>query len=697
MEPTFFERNLAIGFFAYGLAFFSMGLAVWLESGRTSEFRSNRIMRFLAGFGILHGLHEWLEMFTQLDIADMINLTPLVWLHGVRVFLLAASFLFLILFGVRMIAFREDLEDNGRFQTIIWVGALTIAWLGTLLAVYWIKLPTPLEYILAIDALSRYMLGIPGAVLASRAMLLQQQIFKARGMTRCGRDMRWAAVTLLLYGVVGQAFPNASLIFPSHIVNSDSFQQIFGFPVQLFRTAAAIVIAFFVIRALRAFELQRQQQLATANEDRLAAQQEALTTQQRSRIKTEKLNQDLQLIVQDLSMLFELSSSLAKTLDRDALLQQAMTQIFNSVPRIGGGMILLADEPKRPLQIMACVGYKEGVETETTRKVGEYTVRTGQSAWWNGITILPLPKSTLSDEVITATISTSSNKDRSVAVPIMVQDQVIGALVLSITLHDVPFTVHDLSLIKTVASQLSMAIENATLYQKVQMREALRGELLRQVVSAQEAERQRIARELHDGPGQILSALGLGLAAAGESARNNPELSATQLIQLKSMSSDVMQEIHDLIADLRPSLLDNLGLVPALRSLVQEFGIRHEMETQFLLHGQQRRVQSEIETIVFRVIQEALANVAKHAAAQNVKVRLAFDENKLTFFIQDDGCGFDLGQMLNHPLEGRWGLVGIQERVTLVDGDCKIVSEPGSGTIVQICIYLNKEFSNGKS
>ncbi len=706
METTFFERNLAIGFFAYGLAFFSMGLAVWLESGRTSEFRSNRIMRFLAGFGILHGIHEWLEMFTLLDNVDFIELLPLVWLHGFRVFLLATSFFFLALFGIRMITLRNEQEDNGRLQTFIWITALALLWLITTLAVLQINQPPLLEALLAVDILSRYLLGIPGAVLAARGLVLQQKTFQKRGLTRCGQDMRRASLALLLYGVVGQIFPEISIVFPSNFINAGLFQQYLGFPVQLLRTLAAIVIAFFVIRALRAFELQRQQQLAAANEARLTVQQEALAAQERARIKTEKLNHELQLIVQDLSMLFELSSNLAKTLDRDALLQQAMTQIFSSVPRIGGGMILLADEPKRPLQLMACAGYEQEIETavistqKLAQKVGEYTVKSGCPAWWNGSKIAPLPQSTLSDEIITSTISDPIGKDHSIAVPIMIQKEPVGALVLSVVPHDVPFTAHDLSLIKTVASQLSMAIENATLYKKVQMREALRGELLRQVVSAQEAERQRIARELHDGPGQILSALGLGLAAASESIINNPQLSAAQLTKLRGMSSDVMQEIHNLIADLRPSLLDNLGLVPAVRSLVEAFGNRYELQTRFLLHGRQRRVQSEIETIMFRITQEALTNIAKHAAAKNVNVRLTFYEDRLVFSVQDDGCGFDPDEVLHKAQNGHWGLVGIQERVTLVDGDCSITSKPGSGTTVRICVYFDngnyKGSSNGK-
>ncbi|HUM68339.1 MAG TPA: histidine kinase, partial [Chloroflexota bacterium] len=123
----------------------------------------------------------------------------------------------------------------------------------------------------------------------------------------------------------------------------------------------------------------------------------------------------------------------------------------------------------------------------------------------------------------------------------------------------------------TVAGLLSIAIENTTRYEESQAREALRGELLHQVVSVQERERQRIARDLHDGAGQALTALGLGFVAVSETVKSNPTLAAQQLVELKQMSTQALIDLRDLIRDLRPSLLDDLGLVPALQNQVQTF------------------------------------------------------------------------------------------------------------------------------
>jgi signal transduction histidine kinase len=247
--------------------------------------------------------------------------------------------------------------------------------------------------------------------------------------------------------------------------------------------------------------------------------------------------------------------------------------------------------------------------------------------------------------------------------------------------------------LETIASQLTIAIENASRYGESQARETLRGELLHQVVSAQERERQRIARELHDGTGQALTALGLGFAAASVNVQHNPNLAAVQLTELKTMSMQALQELRDLISDLRPSLLDDLGLVPALQSQVQSFTQRTGVPVDFVLNGRRQRVQAEIETIVFRIAQEALTNVAKHAQASRVTVQIGFDENVLNLEIRDDGAGFEppaAFEAADGPHQV-WGLLGMQERVALVGGSCVVHSKPGEGTAVQVTIPIKNE------
>lgn len=683
-------------FFVYGLAFFSMGLVVWLESGRTSGFRGVRVLRYLAGFGILHGLHEWVEIFTRLDSQGLITIPNLLLFHAVDAGLLNISFLLLIIFGFRMIyMYRSEDDRNGRKYTLISVAGFILIWSGITVFTLLYFRPYQVDFLTIIDVLSRYILGIPGAFLAAWALLLLRRAFQARGLVKCAKDLRWAAVSLVVYGAIGQLITEPSVLFPSTFVNADLFQQLFGLPVQIFRAAAATLIAVFVIRALRAFELERQQRLTIANEDRLAAQQAALATQHRAQVETEKLNRELQTAVQDLTMLFDLSSSLATTLELEILLQKTMDQVFDSVPRIEGGMIFLREKMERPLQQMVCVGYgapnNDAIRDHAkcqAQAIGQYVVDASQPACWVNDIIVPLGNLNNKPGQETTKIHTFI-----VGIPLSVQEQITGSLVLGMNANAVPFSRHDLSLINTIASQLSMAITNATLYQEVQAREELRGEMLHQIVSAQEMERQRIARELHDGAGQMLTALGMGLAAASDSLTHNPSRGAQQLSELKTMNTKVMHELQNLVAGLRPSVLDDLGLVPAIRGLIKDFEGHKGLSAQFAARGHPRRLQPELEIVLFRITQEALTNVVKHAQADTVHVELTMRYQEIQLLIRDNGCGFNPDEVLHIDSRQRWGwgLLGIEERVALVGGDCHINSQPGLGTAIQVDIPIDKE------
>lgn len=689
-----FERNIVAVFFVYGLAFFSMGLAVLLESRRASEFRIARAMGFLAGFGLLHGVHEWLRMAQQFGGPSEVGDMPSILLGIVDVSLLALSFLLLVVFGARLIY----AEDDGRTFPIVLGVTLFLIWVASALAVRWVFQPCPVDCLGGIDVLTRYMLGLPGALLAAWAMLLEQRAFRVRGMHSVGRDMLWAALAMFLYGFVGQTFTERSFLFPSTVINADLFLELFGIPVQLFRASTAAVIAVFVIRALRAFELESRQRLAMANEARLTAQREALEAQRRAQAETEQLNRELQAAVQDLSTLFELSRSLASTLDRTTLMEQAISRIAGSLPRIGAGMILLRERPDAPPQIVASSGYAtrlagDGVPTEEqARRVGEHVVDSGRAAASSDTRILDLDSAA---ESAAAPTAATANEDgpRTVGIPLEIQNRVAGGLVLSASADSSALTSRDISLCRTIASQLGIALENANLYREVQAREALRGEMLHRVVSAQEAERQRIARELHDETGQALTALGLGLAAASESVKLDPARAAEQLAELRMLSAQAITELHELVADLRPSVLDDLGLVPALRRQVQDFESRTQVEAEFTVEGGHRRTRPEVETVLFRIAQEALTNVAKHAKATRVIVSLAYGVDEVELEVQDDGQGFESDRILGGGSRDRraWGLLGIQERVALVGGSVQIESKPEAGTTIRVRIPLRDE------
>ena len=687
---SFFENNLTIIYFFYGLAFFCMGLLVWIESGRASTFRLAQAMGPLAGFGLVHGLHEWFEMFQQLGAAGAANIPAWLLLDEVRIAHLALSFSLLVVFGIRLIYLsrEEDTRSENSLSEKMFAylaaGALLTVWFVSLLLTYWVYQPASAEFRLAADALTRYILAIPGAVLAAWAIVLEQRTFRRLDMPDTGQDLQRAALALFIYGVFGQIFPKASFLFPANIINATLFGEIFAIPIQLFRAVMAALVAIFIVRALRAFEVERQQNLARANEARLAAQEEALAIQARSRRETEQLNRELQTAVHELTLLFDLSRSLSATLDRDALLIQAAQQICDRLPYIQTALVILRTQPDQPLRCFTHAGYDQLPQPGTPQcDVGQqlvaYSLQTGRPALLADGLIEPiLPGHGIALHTLTP------GGEYFVGIPLGESGGLAGGLVLGIQPNMSVLNQRDVALLETVGGQLSMAIENATRYGEAQARETLRGELLHRVVSAQESERQRIARELHDGTGQALTALGLGFAAASENMLHNPTLAAAQLTELKTMSTQALQELRDLIVDLRPSLLDDLGLVPALQSQVHSFTQRTGVQADFVLNGRRQRVLPEIETIVYRITQEALTNVTKHAQASHVKVQIGFDEHALHLEVRDDGRGFDSANNRRQV----WGLLGMQERVALVGGTCVVQSQPGQGTAVKVTIPI---------
>lgn len=258
----FFLRNIPEVFFFYGLSFFSMGLAIYLEIGRSSEFDFARALRPLAAFGLLHGSHEWFEMFLLYNpqVNDGIFYY---WIGIVRIVLLATSFLMLVAFGVRLIAGPGKAALIRRLLC-----AVILVWLFGLVLVT-IFSPAERDRIIAIDVYTRYALAIPGAALTAWGLLLQRRNFIQAGMRGFGRDVALAALAFGLYGAIGQLFVSPSIIFPSGIFNAETFMRWFGFPIQVFRAAMACLAAIFIIRSLRAFEEENRRQIEALREAQL--------------------------------------------------------------------------------------------------------------------------------------------------------------------------------------------------------------------------------------------------------------------------------------------------------------------------------------------------------------------------------------------------------------------------------------------
>jgi signal transduction histidine kinase len=474
--------GLAIIYFFYGLAFFSMGLVTSLEAGRASGSQLQRALRYLGVFGLLHGIHEWFEIFILLELLPG-QARVVLGYAIVRVGLLVVSFLPLSSFGLTLIIRVKQRE------IYIWLVPLLqlIAWGAVVIILQ--KGSGSLEASDMADVLARYILAIPAALLAAVGLRLQCIQFHREGMAHYGYDCTWAALAFLLYGAVGQLFVRKTALPLSNILNQDLFFELLGFPVQLLRAAAAVLVAFFILRLLRNVEREIQRQIRKLQESRI----------------------------------------------RDS-----------------------------------------------------------------------------------------------------------------------------------------------------QRREALRGDLLKRVVGAQEAERQRIARELHDETGQALTAVGLGLRSLEAKLPPNEKHAVDNLKKLQELVTHSMSELQHIISDLRPSHLDDLGLRAALRWYAGIVSERTQIEITVETDGEEHPLPAESKMALFRLAQEAITNVVKHARARHIDVRLTYKSEGVSLVVVDDGCGFDLG--LVRMRQDNWGLLGMHERATLLGGNFQITTATGEGTKVEVNI-----------
>jgi len=221
----------------------------------------------------------------------------------------------------------------------------------------------------------------------------------------------------------------------------------------------------------------------------------------------------------------------------------------------------------------------------------------------------------------------------------------------------------------------------------LEQQEEIRRELLRHTVQAQEDERARIARELHDETSQVLTAFTLELATLRELAKRKPQMEKT-VEKLQDLSRRMSQGLYGLVRDLRPAQLDDLGLVPALKSHLESECSPKGLQVTLEVTGTQTRLDSLIETVLFRVAQEALTNVTRHAETNEANLRLDYAPEAVTLGVLDSGKGFDPNEPL-HPPRG-WGLEGMRERVEAVGGQLNLYSAPGRGTTVEVVIPIGQ-------
>jgi signal transduction histidine kinase/DNA-binding response OmpR family regulator len=364
-------------------------------------------------------------------------------------------------------------------------------------------------------------------------------------------------------------------------------------------------------------------------------------------------------------------------LDLATVLKTICEEAISSIPSMSAACVLLSDEKKDFLYIAASSGYNE----KFIKGYGQIPHVVYERRLEKYGPVMVAPEVSSSTDLSNIDVILKSKLCTLVSISLVHENELIGSLEISSQGKKYIPTEEELAFIQALADQATTAIANARLYEEVLESQKRLQILSKSLVMVQEAERRRLACELHDEIGQKLTSSHLALEILARSVIQreiSPSAIRTELFHIQEMLSQLLKQVRDLSLDLRPALLDDLGLLPALLSHFDNYSALTCIQVNFKHSDLEVRFAPEIETAAFRIIQEALTNVARHADVKEVDVRLWANEQILGLQVEDHGKGFDPQAI--QLLKPTIGLSGMHERATLCGGQLEVDSEPGSGT-----------------
>jgi signal transduction histidine kinase len=393
-----------------------------------------------------------------------------------------------------------------------------------------------------------------------------------------------------------------------------------------------------------------------------------------------RLQADLVNRTQEMTLLNKAGQAITATLDLQAVLEQMIVEV-NTLLQAGGASVLLPDArgetlifaavalPHTRMLVGSCVPISDSIAGWVMQKKQPLLIQDVQQdpRFYEGIDAL-----------------TEEPTHSLMAVPLIFQERVVGVVEAVNKVGEHGFDLHDLELLETLAGSAAIAIENAHLFEQVQAGHQQMRWLAQQAVSAHEEERQRLSYELHDEAGQNLVALKMLLACLQEALPPEMAPFSRQLGEAMEMADTTMERLRLLARDLRPPALAVVGGVSdTFEEYCREFAKRSGLT--IVYEGSELMTLSESTiTCLYRFLQETLTNVAKHAQAQRVQVKLAAAETTVSLTVQDDGLGFykDADLSISHQLKGI-GLLGIRERLELLAGRLVVESQVGQGACLK--------------
>ena len=481
------------------------------------------------------------------------------------------------------------------------------------------------------------------AILASRTRTLEKQGYHVTGTSTAGevaKLMRQESYDLL---IVDAEVPEVLGVLSSEVptlimVNEETAGSLAGLPLGIWGV---------LVKPFTASEFSRSVGEAIDKADALkdAVQQKILPA------------------------LNNMSKPLASEADMDKFFKHIL-EIVAAETEADRVSVVILDEKTGELAVKAKVGLEPGV-ISADEKIGQWVMKTSQPLMVNDkLDANPYVKEIMSQLGASSILS----------VPLVTREKVIGLINVVKVAKGARFSAGSLEFLSILAKQAAIAIENANLFRSVEKQRQQLEKLIEKATLTQENERKRVAIEIHDSIGQQIVGVLYRVRAFDFllSASRFTEAQA-EVNEIKGILEKTLSELRRVLAGLHPLTLDELGLISTLRQEVEKLNQETNTECHFQLEGTPIELTSSREAAIYRVVQEALTNIRKHAKATKANVQLHFEPGTVSVKVSDNGKGFKLDEA---NMAGHLGLLGMKERAEMLGGNLSVTSKPGSGTSI---------------